>query len=248
MNATTLSYALVLALAASLAACSADETCATDADCLDRGPNYLCDQATSTCECVPACDGLECGLDGCGGTCQPGCTPETQCENGVCVCRPDCISKECGDDGCGGSCGSCTGVSDDCDATGTCWDITEGALKNTCQENIPICNTTAGCVLLWDDYLEGDFPGAISFVVHSSGEQWIDILILFKPRTDQGTATEIRWYTPDCNDFNIQFNDGSTLFSDDSYLAQSGPIGQGAHLVEISSDATAHYYLRAIAQ
>jgi hypothetical protein len=54
--------------------------------------------------CVPACGGLECGPDGCGGLCG-------DCGGGVCqqgsCCLPQCDGADCGDDGCGGSCGVC---------------------------------------------------------------------------------------------------------------------------------------------
>ena len=87
--------------------------------------------------CTPACDGKECGDDGCAGTCgtcgddsvcvegqcecefetcNSGCCPEGKvCWFGGC-CLPSCDGKECGDDGCGGetACGIC--------AVGqTCW-------------------------------------------------------------------------------------------------------------------------------
>jgi hypothetical protein len=74
-----------------------------------------------TCEgaCVPACDGKECGPDGCGGTCG-GCATGETCTAGQCVgaCVPACDGKECGPDGCGGSCGACA-VGETCTA-GTC--------------------------------------------------------------------------------------------------------------------------------
>ena len=61
------------------------------------------------CECTPDCSGRECGDDGCGGTCSPGCAANEVCnDDGQCECIPDCLGRSCGDDGCGGSCGSCT--------------------------------------------------------------------------------------------------------------------------------------------
>ena len=58
--------------------------------------------------CVPACNGKECGADGCGGTCGT-CAAGEACQAGQCTggCAPNCAGKECGGDGCGGSCGSC---------------------------------------------------------------------------------------------------------------------------------------------
>jgi len=60
-----------------------------------------------------ACEGRECGDDGCGGTCGT-CADRELCVEGECVaCQPDCSGRECGADGCGGSCGTC-------DANSTC--------------------------------------------------------------------------------------------------------------------------------
>ena len=72
--------------------------------------------------CVPACAGMECGDDGCGGACGvcPGAAPI--CEQGLCVpdgCTPDCAGKQCGIDGCGGSCGTCP-EGQGCGAGGLC--------------------------------------------------------------------------------------------------------------------------------
>jgi hypothetical protein len=58
--------------------------------------------------CVPVCQGKECGSDGCGGTCLPGCGAGEVCRNYKCIsCIGDCTGKQCGDNGCGGSCGNC---------------------------------------------------------------------------------------------------------------------------------------------
>ena len=76
----------------------AEDTLAPDTDTvLDAAPDL----------CVPDCEGLECGWDGCGGSCGD-CIPGASCEAGTC-CVPDCAGKHCGPDGCGGVCGECPG-------------------------------------------------------------------------------------------------------------------------------------------
>ena len=62
--------------------------------------------------CIPSCNGMECGPDGCGGVCGT-CTQPDVCVLGQC-CHPDCGGKVCGPDGCGGSCGTCAGPQDAC--------------------------------------------------------------------------------------------------------------------------------------
>jgi len=57
--------------------------------------------------CVPSCDGLICGEDGCGGSCGE-CPKDHVCiDDGAVCCMPKCQGKLCGDDDCGGSCGDC---------------------------------------------------------------------------------------------------------------------------------------------
>ncbi len=80
-------------------ACEVGEICELAAD------------VASCVACVADCDGKECGDDGCGGECAPGCDPVTEVCNaeGQCVnaCVPDCANKDCGPDGCGDVCGEC---------------------------------------------------------------------------------------------------------------------------------------------
>ncbi len=56
-----------------------DQAVCTCNDGYEPGPEL-------TCECVPQCGGRECGNDGCGGFCAPGCNEGEQCnEDGQCV-------------------------------------------------------------------------------------------------------------------------------------------------------------------
>lgn len=75
-------------------------------------------------ECVPRCDGRECGYDNCYGYCGT-CGPGTECDvNGKCACVSICVvagtpPRWCGSDGCGGTCGACPNGTM-CDAAGQC--------------------------------------------------------------------------------------------------------------------------------
>ena len=77
------------------------------------------DSASSQSECAPACDGRQCGDDGCGGSCGS-CADSAVCsEAGQCVaaeCQSTCeeLGLACGDH-CGTSCGTC-GEGTVCDA------------------------------------------------------------------------------------------------------------------------------------
>lgn len=86
--------------------------CGKDPFCCDQPWDskcvHLCKNECGGClTCDSQCAGLECGLDGCGGSCG-NCPAGQGCVNGQCgACTPDCTGRECGDDGCGGSCGTC---------------------------------------------------------------------------------------------------------------------------------------------
>ena len=113
--------------------------CAMDSWCCDNAWDDLCvEMCVLDCEgpaecadmCLPDCEGLECGDDGCGGTCGT-CGEVDVCgPDGMC-CTPDCEGKECGDDGCGGVCAECApGFL--CDDTFVCFDTT-AIDGNTCE-------------------------------------------------------------------------------------------------------------------
>lgn len=69
------------------------ETCSDRGLCEVQGdtPQCTCNPGYApgenlSCDCIPQCDGRECGFDGCEGTCQPGCGEgETCSDQGQCV-------------------------------------------------------------------------------------------------------------------------------------------------------------------
>lgn len=96
--------------------------------------------------CVPACEGKECGDDGCGGSCG-NCPVNHVCEiTGICLCQPNCEGKECGPDGCGGECG-------ECDAGTMC---SFGECQPGCDEATP-CEALKECV---DGFCQPNVPDA----------------------------------------------------------------------------------------
>jgi hypothetical protein len=58
---------------------------------------YLCEEGECIEICVPDCEGLECGEDGCGGNCGD-CEDGSYCQEGI--CQEECVSDEgCTEDG-----------------------------------------------------------------------------------------------------------------------------------------------------
>ena len=105
-------------------------------------------QRPAPAPCQPSCTGVECGDDGCGGSC--GSCPEAApfCSGGLCAtsCVPQCSGRECGDDGCGGSCGLC-GADLSCSGDGICVSL--------CGDGL--CASSESCATCASDC--GDCPG-----------------------------------------------------------------------------------------
>ena len=90
--------------------CGEDDGCGDACvvqDCAGEQEMCLEIEAEVGCVCVADCNCLDCGDDGCGGTCGECLEEQHECLEGVCVCEPDCDGKECGEDGCGTQCGDC---------------------------------------------------------------------------------------------------------------------------------------------
>lgn len=96
--------------------------------------------------CIPRCRGIECGPDGCGGECPPGCGTGNICEAGQCVpCEPSCWGIECGlDPVCGTrNCGNCQPLAD-CTPEGQC--VCQGAAcGSACCPEGQVCDATEHC-------------------------------------------------------------------------------------------------------
>jgi peptidoglycan/xylan/chitin deacetylase (PgdA/CDA1 family) len=136
------------------------------------------DPVTDPGDCEPDCTGLECGDDGCGGSCGT-CDAGWDCESGLCieepVCVPDCAGLDCGDDGCGGSCGSCS-------ADTSCVD---GACSDEC---VPPWDP------VWTTELAGEFW--IEFSV-SGGADVVAVLLEVEGREDLELSYRYgKWYGP----------------------------------------------------
>lgn len=100
---------------------------------------------TDVATCTPQCQGLECGDDGCGGSCgncpeiAPVCSAAGKCQA---QCQPNCVGKQCGPDGCGGTCGSC-GTIGVCDTQGKCQVGYTYAVVDGSPYTEPDCNMTS---------------------------------------------------------------------------------------------------------
>ena len=117
-----------------------------------------------------------------------------------------------------------------------------------CQENVPVCNTSAGCVMGESRYIEGDFPGIINFVVTTPADTIIVVKLFFTNQINPGEDTEIIWYEPGCGDKQTYTNGVDDIFAltgGDGVFSQEKTVRrEGDHLIEIESDAYTHFFVR----
>lgn len=117
-----------------------------------------------------------------------------------------------------------------------------------CQDTFPVCQTTAGCVVNEDQYLEGSFPGQRSFIVQAPADSVIVVEMLLTDQTASGFDTEIRWNEPGCFDFQTWNSFGQDIFllaGQNNILSEGRQIFEsGDHLIEVFSDAVVEYQLR----
>ena len=123
-----------------------------------------------------------------------------------------------------------------------------GADVVPCMENVPVCQTSAGCIMGESRYVEGDFPGVINFVVTTPADTVIVVKLYFTKQVSPGEDTEITWYEPGCGDKQTYSSGVDDIFSktgDDGVFSQEKEVRrQGDHLIEIVSDAYTHFYAR----
>jgi len=123
------------------------------------------------------------------------------------------------------------------------------ASLSDCLDEIPVCNTTAGCKLVEEEsYLEGNFPGQRQLIVPTEGEAVIRVKLFWRTQLGPGADTEITWFEPACVDDFAFDSDGADIFRDTNdqgiFVKEQRVFRGGDHLVEIRSDATAEYLLR----
>src|SRR5688500_9669045 len=120
---------------------------------------------------------------------------------------------------------------------------------STCDDEIPVCNDSAGCKLVEEEsHLEGIFPGQRAFIVPTEGEAVIRVKIFWRERLGPGSDTEIIWHEPACvADYKFE-SGGADIFADSNaqgiFVQDRRVFRAGDHLVRVRSDATAEYLMR----
>ncbi|MCB9732853.1 MAG: hypothetical protein H6745_09605 [Deltaproteobacteria bacterium] len=128
-----------------LTGCCGDALCALDSCGGVGAPVEACPWGCAGGACLPcpaSCEGVECGDDGCGGSCGA-CAGDDVCLDDGSCCERACEGRVCGDDGCGGACGACAAPYT-CDDAGQCELVAEGRLLRERREpNASLSGLTA---------------------------------------------------------------------------------------------------------
>jgi hypothetical protein len=127
-------------------------------------------------------------------------------------------------------------------------DFISGADHDPCMANVPVCQTTAGCTMGENKYIEGNFPGFVNFVVTTPADTTIVVKMFFKTRIHPGEDTEINWYEPGCHDSYTYESMGADIFAiagGDRVFSQKQRVRMsGDHQIDVYCDATTHYFIR----
>jgi hypothetical protein len=127
--------------------------------------------------------------------------------------------------------------------------FTQGRELQICEDSIPsACGAMARCVLDRDHYLEGRFPGAQRFAIHTTGETELKFDILLEERHSPGTSLRLQVFEPTCTEKSLYDSAGKDIFQDvgnDGVLSIPVRVHEaGDHLVELSADAYCSYKLK----
>jgi hypothetical protein len=125
----------------------------------------------------------------------------------------------------------------------------QGRKEILCLAEFPVCATVAGCEITREDYVVTAFPGNQQFLFRTAeADAIVTVQIFFRDRTFPGTQVLVRLHTPDCGNY-----DEASTFSDDTFQEAGDDRtlefeldagGEGAHLLEVFSDATATALIR----
>lgn len=126
----------------------------------------------------------------------------------------------------------------------------QGRKEILCLTEFPVCDTVAGCELNRDVYVKTAFPGEHQFIFRTAeADAIVQVGVFFRERTFPGTEVITRLHTPDCGNYDEDTTHSDDVFQeagDDRTLEfELDAGGEGTHLLEVFSDASAESLIRA---
>ncbi|MBI2892013.1 MAG: hypothetical protein HYY06_00565 [Deltaproteobacteria bacterium] len=125
-----------------------------------------------------------------------------------------------------------------------------GRKQILCLSGYPVCAAIAGCEITRDSYVVTSFPGNQQFIFRSGeADAVVRVSLFFRSESFPGSEVLVRLHTPDCGDY-----EEAKTFSDDPFQEAGDDRtlefdldagGEGTHLLEVFSDATATALIRA---
>ena len=127
-------------------------------------------------------------------------------------------------------------------------DFTSGTSLNQCADTIPAaCGNTAHCVMTNSQYLQGEFPGAQTFILRTDNPVTVTFEFVFQNRISPGTQLSLTSTEPDCAGQSSYTSQGDLFELAGASGILKFPIelmSAGDHLVQFSSDSYCSYELR----
>ncbi|MDJ0764046.1 MAG: hypothetical protein QNJ97_13775 [Myxococcota bacterium] len=124
-------------------------------------------------------------------------------------------------------------------------------LIDLCDDAYWVCGVPSGCILKEDRYVTGTFPGTRSVVIATeSAETELRVRLFFSEMVSSGTEFLIQAYEPNCTlnpdlaRVHLVDVDIFERAGEDRKLTYDLSVsGEGEHLLELYSDASAEYLL-----
>ena len=118
-------------------------------------------------------------------------------------------------------------------------------VSDQCDQQWPICDTIAGCMLGDRSYKEGRFPNSGRFIVQLFEPSEVKLSFFIEEMGGTGTETVINFFEDRCRSRVQEIITGKELVAENEkigYVARKADLtGTGDHLVEYTSDARAKY-------
>lgn len=127
-------------------------------------------------------------------------------------------------------------------------DFLGARVEDQCDENWPVCDRIAGCILGAESYRTGQFPGTGRFAVRIEEPSTVRVSFFLENLGAAGEATVITWHEDACRARIREEISGRAFLEEsqrfESVSREADLNGVGDHLIEYHSDAQAEYLVK----
>ncbi len=123
-----------------------------------------------------------------------------------------------------------------------------GLAFDSCNQNWPVCDQIAGCILGTRTYIEGHFPGESRMVVQLAEASTVTVHIFLENVRAKGQETNIDFFETGCINRIRQSASGAALVAEfdqfGEFTRNANLTGIGDHLIDVTSDTETNYTLK----